>query len=543
VGILLEAAETERMPTQGATSATVRAAGQIDLSNADENALTRRSVSAWIEARALFIVGVAAVITLSLAGIPRHLTQDGWLALIAGRSIAAHGIPQHDYFAHMTYGVRWVDQQWLAQLLIYEVERIGGLQLMTVLYVFVTGFAFAGAVAAARRLGAEDLHVLMMLPPGAFFYLATAVSIRTQGLAYPLFVGTLWLLASEMRARTPNRRVYWVLPMLVLWANLHGSVTLGVGLAVLYGAAVLVMALRARGLAGTANLRGWTFLVMPPLTLLATPYGTAILHYYRVTLFNSQFGRVVSEWKPATSIAIFAVPLFLLIGAVVVTLIRARSRGDVRRPDRALAFDAVVLLALAIGAVTAIRNITWFGLAVVILMPAAITRMKRGAEAPLRRARVNRMLAIAMIAVTALAAVAVLGRPDSWFTSTYPAKAVPVLRGIVADDRGARIFADIRYADWLIWQDPRLFSGRVAYDTSLELLTASQIQAISDPAANSQAGPSGVLAPYRIWMLYPGNKAMNRQLLRRSGVRVVSRSKKVIIATHDVSRASAGARA
>ena len=39
-----------------------------------------------------------------------------------------------------------------------------------------------------------------MLPAGAFFYLTTAVSIRTQGFAYPLFVATLWLLAGLVLA-------------------------------------------------------------------------------------------------------------------------------------------------------------------------------------------------------------------------------------------------------------------------------------------------------------------------------------------------------
>ncbi len=83
---------------------------------------------------------------------------------------------------------------------------------------FLTGAAFAMAIAAARWLGAEDRHVTAMLPLGAFFYLATAVSIRTQGFAYPLFIGTLWLLAREVRR--PTRRAYLVFPMLILWANI-----------------------------------------------------------------------------------------------------------------------------------------------------------------------------------------------------------------------------------------------------------------------------------------------------------------------------------
>lgn len=491
-----------------------------------------QELSAWIEARALFIVGVCAVVILSLAGIPNHFSQDGWLALIAGRVVAAHGIPQHDFFTHMAYGVRWIDQQWLSQLLMYEIERLGGMQLLTAVYVLITGAAFAGAVAAARRLGAEDLHVLAVLPAGAFFYLATAVSIRTQGFAYPLFVAALWLLATEVRSPVRRRRVYWVFPMLVLWANLHGSVTMGVGLAVLYGLAVLVKSVTHDGISGIRDFRAWAFIVISPLTLLATPYGTAIIHYYRVTLGNSEFGKLISEWKPATSVPILAIPLFVLIAAALYTVVRgllkARARGYAARTPL---FDVMTLAALAVGAIMAVRNITWFGLGVMILLPAAVTQLKSGAPAPLRRARINRLFAIAMVVIAALSVALVLGRPSSWFTSTYPAKTVPTLKRLIASDPKVKIFADVHYADWLIWQDPRLFSGRLAYDTSLELLTPSQLNAIADPAVK-HGHTRGVLRTYGIWVLFPGNKTNNRIVLREPGVNLITRNHKVVIATH-----------
>jgi hypothetical protein len=37
-----------------------------------------------------------------------------------------------------------------------------------------------------------------------------------------------------------------------------------------------------------------------------------------------------------------------------------------------------------------------------------------------------------------------------------------------------------------------------------------------------------------VWVLYPSNKQSNRELLKRPGVHVVIRTKKVIIATHPV---------
>jgi hypothetical protein len=490
-----------------------------------------KRLTTWLEARAMFVIAVSAVFMISLLGIPKHLSQDGWLALVSGRAIAAHGIPQHDYFSYLTHGVRWVDQQWLAQLVMYEVEHIGGLPLLCVLYVLVTVAAFAGAVAAARSLGAEDLPVLEATLPGAFFYLVTALSIRTQGLAYPLFVTTLWLLASELRSPVRRRRVYWVFPMLVLWGNLHGSVTLGAGLAMLYGLVVLFGSVRRDGLRGLADARALAFIVLSPLTLLATPYGTGMVHYYRVTLMNPQFSRMVTEWKPVLSVPILAVPLFIVIALTAAAVLRVLVKARAGRTSRPELFSVLALVALAIGAVIAVRNVTWFGIALVVLLPGILTQLKEGAPAPLRRARTNRIIATATVVLALLTAVVILGRPSSWFTSSYPTKALPTLRALVARYPHVHILADVSYADWLIWEDPRLFSGRVAYDTSFELLTPTQLTAIADLAARTKSARS-LVDEFGIWMLYPGNRSVNRTLLHRPHVRVVSRSRKVIIATH-----------
>jgi hypothetical protein len=494
---------------------------------------TPAGVRDWIEARALFIVAVSAVLILTLAGIPQHLAQDGWLALVVGRLIAAHGVPHHDYFTQMAHGARWVDQQWLAQLLMYELQRLGALQLLTVAYALITTAAFGAGIAGARRLGGQDLHVLAMLPVGAFFYFVTAVTIRTQGLAYPLFIGTLYLLATDIRTSQPLRRTWLVFPILILWANVHGSVTIGVGISVLYGLIQLVRFLRTRGTEPLLGVRALGFIVGAPLTLLVTPYGVSIVHYYRVTLLNPNFSKLVTEWKPVTSVTLLAVPLFLVIAGAAYTLARTWRRTP--------AFDLLVLAVLAFGAVDAVRNVTWFGLAVMVLLPSALTKLKGGRPAPLRRARINRLLAIAIGALALLVTVVVLARPQSWFTSTYPTRAIPTLKRVIANDRGVRIFADIRYADWLIWEDPGLFSGRVAYDTSLELLTISQLRSIATVTNPGRKNIPQVLAPYRIWLLNPSNKVGNRSLLAHQGVRVILKNKRIVIVAH-ASTATASAR-
>jgi hypothetical protein len=480
-----------------------------------------RACIGWLEARALFVAAVAAVAVVSLTQVYLHISQDSWLALVAGRLIAAHGIPQHDYLTVMAHGVRWVDQQWLAQLGLYELYRVGGLALMSVVYAFTTAASLALAIAAARRLGAAERSLVYILPFGAFFFIATAVSVRTQGFAYPLFALTLWLLASEVRA--PSRaRVYLVLPVLVLWANLHGSVTMGVGLAVIFGVTSLYEGLRAHGIRGLIQARGLVFTLGSPLALLATPYGTAVVHYYASTLFNSEFGKLVSEWRPVTSVMVLAVPFMLLLLFVVWLL----GRSGRRTP----AFDQLVLAMLGLGGVFAVRNITWFGLATVILVPAVLQSTMREKAAAPRRTRLNATLAGLSIALVLLSALTTLARPARWFEHTYDLRAVPAVARLVTANPNLRIYADVRFADWLIWHDPAL-AGHVAYDTSFELLSARQLQTIANIGQAVPRGQTDPLAAYRAFVLDPKNRASNRALLDRPGTRVVLRSKRVIVAS------------
>jgi len=487
---------------------------------------------AWLQANALFVVGVAAVLTLCFVGIPTHLGQDGWLALLAGRIVSAHGIPHHDYLTVMAQGVQWTDQQWLAQLLMYSLWQLGGLQVLTVVYVLVTGAAFAAALAAARNLGGQDLHILMVLPAGSFFYLATAVSIRTQGFIYPLFVATVWLLASEFprarikdgaRGRPSPWRAYLVFPILLLWSNLHGSVTLGVGIVVLFGVSTLVNDVVDNGLRGLGNVRAWSFVLLSPLTLFASPYGFSMVHYYSVTLMNSHFGNLVAEWKPVTDYLVLAIPMMVLIATTAVILARTMRRTPL--------FDYLLLATLAVGAVIAVRNITWFGLATVILLPPAISRFRNDRPAPLRNARINRILAETMIILTVLTAVFVLTRPSSWFESSYPQSTITTVQRLVDQNPGVKIFADVRYADWMVWHDPAL-GGRIAYDTSLELLTPAQLKAIALLSGSANPSARRILKPYGIWVLYPGNHLADKVLLSQPGVQTVVKNKRVIIATN-----------
>jgi hypothetical protein len=325
----------------------------------------------WLERHALFVGGLALIGAVILATLPLHINQDAWLALVGGRYVALHGVPHHDTIAVMTHGARWIDQQWLAQLTLYGLNRAGGMALVGLGYVALTLAAATMAIAAARRLGGREAHIIWVLPLAAFLYFTGSFEVRTQGFAYPLFVAVLWLLAAESRNRT-GRRVYLVFPLLILWSNLHGSAIVGAAMTSVCGATLLVADLRA-GLPLRLRRRTVLLLVGGPLCLLATPYGLAGVTYYRETLANPLFKALVTEWRPITSTAILAVPFFVSAFAAVWLLGQARGRARL--------FDALTLLLLIAAAISAVRNVTWFALAALVLLPSMLGAVVPPAQA------------------------------------------------------------------------------------------------------------------------------------------------------------------
>ncbi len=397
----------------------------------------------------------AIAFVLRLSG---QVNQDAWLAVTGGRSVVDHGLPHHETWTIWGAGKAFVDQQWLAQAVLYVVHAAGGWGLVAGLHALLTLGAIAFVLVVARRRGASQRSVLMLLPLSFFCLIFSTWQIRTQSFAYLLFAGCLWLLVED--ARRPSSRVFWCLPLLALWGNLHGSVVLGAGLVALRG---LDGAARGRRLSGLA------LAVLAPAMLFVSPYGASLVGYYHDTLFNPAFSSMLNEWQPPT-LGALSWPFFAL--AIGVVWLTGRSRTALTRYER------LALLATLVGALSATRNIGWFAFAAIMLCPSALEEVfPFRTPAHAGRSRANGLAA----AGTAVALVALLGatvaRPASWFTEPYPAAAGQAIARAAATDPRARIFADVHYADWLLWAHPEL-AGRIAFDARFEVLSRRQIAQI-----------------------------------------------------------------
>jgi hypothetical protein len=467
-------------------------------------------------AREPFLAFVLALDALVLAiKLPElFVGSDTWLALVGGRQVWSGGLPRHDTMTIWTHGATWVDQQWLGQLLFYGIHAFGGLRALLLVHAALLVGAFALALTFARRAGASSRSVALV-GVVALFVAFPSSSVRTQALSYPMFVSLFWLLAAD--ARKPTRRVFLVLPLLVLWANVHGSAALAAGLVVVWGLAELVRARRRPG-TRSARLRAIVLAVAAPLCLLASPYALSLPGYYRDVLGAGAFRDVVSEWGPTT----FPDQLPFFVLALPALWLAAR------KARRLSLFEHLALLCTLVAALDAVRNIVWFAFVAAMVVPRALDGVWSVQQAPFRR-RVNLALSLGALVVLVGAFGAIAARPGGRYAPDYPRRAADAVAQATAGDSSLRVFANERYADWLLWRVPRL-SGRVAFDARFELLSSRQLHAISHFRNHSSADWLAAADGYRLLVLDPQDeKRAIRVVSHEVGTRQLYRDRHVAV--------------
>ena len=455
----------------------------------------------------ILLVCLVGIVLLSVFA-PSIVVGDTWLTLAAGREVVDHGLPHTEHLTILGEGRTWTDQQWLAQILFYAAHELAGMRAVILLGIAFVLLALGLATATARTSGASSRSTFVV---GLLAILAGpwGWTLRAQTTALPLFAGVLWLLVDASR-RGVRRRTLLALPLLVVWANVHGSVVLGAILTILLGVVALV---RERRLAWIPI----ALIVLSPLAVLASPYGWKLVAYYDLMLVEAPFAPILREWQWSSPSATTA--LFWLLALVAVALVAMR-RGRAR-----LTFYELAVLAVTfVGAVQAVRGVIWFALAAAAILPVALDGVltKADVEAP----RVNRVISLAALAGLAVALLVFLVRPVSWFVSEWPEAQVEAVRGATRDP-GVRVWATDGTADWLLWRIPEL-RGRIAYDVRFELYekpTLDRIVAYGDRTGDWQRTLDG----YRVVVV--DERGHLEALAAEPGARVAYRDQDIAVLT------------
>jgi hypothetical protein len=436
-----------------------------------DSARPERTVASLRAAPAVCVVAALAALLASLGLVGGDAL---WLVSVGGE--VAHGrLPGSISFATApSHG--WHDVPALAELLFWAAYHVfGGARGLVLVQVVAVAVAFGALARGLKRestVGSAVLVSTIVLLGAPAAVLVTSVG----ALSLPFFSLLLALLHSE--TRSPSRRIWWAVPLVALWGNLHGGVLAGIGLLACY---LVVARLRREPLVALGVLLG------AGLALFANPTVWHTPAYYGGVLHSEVARRGVQLWAPLG----FGVIDVLLIAATVVLGVMVITR------PRLHLWEAVALAGLTAGTVHVSRNGVW--LLFVAAYPAARALRVRGPRPPAY------VVAAAALALAA-AALVVRGPHDpaaNAVARTAAATGQPVL------------------AEGILGQQVVLAGGRVWLDNPIDAFTRADQALYLDWLDGRPAGDAAV-SHARYVLVAPASPAGRRAAADRRLVRIAA---------------------
>lgn len=180
------------------------------------------------------LFALVLVSVFSLAFTPLRGSQDEWWHLKAGKWIVEHGqLPHFDIFTYTAEKMVWHNHEWLSQILFYDVyswgeERlIGGLRALITFKSLVVCLSFA-LVAWLVRLRSGSWSIALLLALVCADMSRRTISPRPPIFSYVFFALSLLALYGWKLGRLRMKWLWLLVPLMVLWVNLHGMFLLGI---------------------------------------------------------------------------------------------------------------------------------------------------------------------------------------------------------------------------------------------------------------------------------------------------------------------------
>lgn len=402
---------------------------------------------------------LGVVLIPAVLGSSKTIFNDGDVSwhIATGQWILSHqAIPHTDPFSFTWFGKPWLPIEWLAEAIIgaaYNLAGYGGIAaLVTAALMALHAIVYANASRHVRPL----IAIVAM-----DFVLVPMLLARPHVLVWPLLALWTWLM---LRARRDDRAPPLVSALLLtLWANMHGSFPLGIGIAGLFGLEALIFSTdRVR------VLRQWVpFGIACVVAICINANGFAgVLHPLRME--NLEMLPLIDEWKPSNP---KVTPFFFGVFALTLALIAWK------RPK--LPWTRWLLLAGMLGlALLQVRHQAMLGIIAAMVLPEGFAE-KTAQSTDRTPIAVTAVAAVALvIARTVLPLSPVEGEANPWkLIAAVPPqyRSQPVLNGYSMG--GPLILAGIRpyidgrgdmYGDVLVSDYVRINRGdRVAFDEAV----------------------------------------------------------------------------
>jgi hypothetical protein len=310
---------------------------------------------------ASIVIALAVYLGLFISGDFVLRDPDTFWHINVGQWMLQHGqVPRVDLYSYTMAGKPWIDTAWLSDVVYALAYDAGGWRAVA----FIANVTGAAVIGVASYYQQQHLRFSVAvlcagaMAWGTFWHFVA----RPHLFSYLLLVVWLSALLNAFDKDKPALpRLYVTAPLMLLWANTHGSFTLGLLMLYIFAGFCLWRSWTERDLAECR--RALVSVAVVSLCSLATPYAALPFTMTSTLLGSSLITSQIGEWQPPNFQNYPNLLIDFLVIVLAMPVLGIRLRGP----------RLVVLLILAILALSYTRGtLTFLLLApLVIAVPVA----------------------------------------------------------------------------------------------------------------------------------------------------------------------------
>jgi len=414
------------------------------------------------------------VLAIMVADSGRFADPDLWGHVRFGQAVLSQGhLILHDPYSYSAPGHLWLNHEWLSEVImawLYNMFGVRGLKLMKLACATATLMFLAAAEAETAAPLAVQAAVLI----AAAVIIGPQLQFRPQLFTFALMSALLALLAR--RNYRGSSQLWLAVPILALWANLHGGFIVGLAALSAFGAAATLED-RITGRRWRRPVVLWLTTALATLATLVTPYGVgtwdAVVHalanpvtHYAIRDWRPLVPALIAQWRAGGLAVAFPLLGVIMLAASVVSVALAPNGGDVP-------LIAVAGLMVA-AAFAALRNLTLAIIATSVPLAHHLALALQRAPEPRKRRQTEASSVGARLGWASQLIILVLSFQVAWETGLFSKgleTTVPCPTGAVSfmnqHHLHGNVLGEFDWGEYLIWhlapQSKVFIDGR--YDT------------------------------------------------------------------------------
>jgi len=297
---------------------------------------------------AFFSTSLLVIAALVLLVSRTVADADLWGHLQFGIEILDSGtITEVDPYSYMSVGQRWINHEWLAEVLFAYFWRAAGSSGLIILKTLIGLLTFGSIYYYLIKLKLSPIRAGSLLILASIAVIPAIATVRPH--VFTLLFSVLTFLIIVTAEYGKYKWLWLAVPVFALWVNFHGGVLAGIGFLVIWAVVHTLL-----------HREEWLKILIPIvislLAVLLNPYGIDLITFLLETATIPR--PEIVEWQALQPVSLLGAVYFILLSIAILGVIF--SNAEKRIP-------LLVLLAVAaIMPFVAVRHLPLFAFAVLI---------------------------------------------------------------------------------------------------------------------------------------------------------------------------------